>query len=134
MSVVDEKKNGQAVRPQPPKLPDTVSDVLARRKLKQRPTLNDEVESLMLSVWEDDQFQSYLDAVYDEQAVEGSLSIDNAKAAELIREKATAIGNRVSQEKLATIVKSLNVVLRRYGFSRNERRNLVGGKLVNPES
>ena len=87
-----------------------------------------------ISVWEEDQFQTYLDAVYDEQAVEGSLAIDNVKAAELIREKATAIGNRVSQEKLATIVKSLNVVLRRYGFSRNERRNLVGGKIVNPES
>jgi hypothetical protein len=87
----------------------------------------------MLSAWEDEQFQSYLDAVYDEQAVEGSLSIDNAKAAELLRDKAIKTGSRVGQEKLATIVKSLNVVLRRYGFSRNERRNLVAGKVVNPE-
>jgi hypothetical protein len=122
-----------ALRPSPPKLPDTVSGALSHRRLKQRPTLNDEIESLMLSAWEDEQFQSYLDAVYDEQAVEGSLSIDNAKAAELLRDKAIKTGSRVGQEKLATIVKSLNVVLRRYGFSRNERRNLVAGKVVNPE-
>jgi hypothetical protein len=123
-----------ALRPSPPKLPDTLSAALAHRKLKQRPTLNDDIESLMLSVWEDDQFQSYLDAVYDEQAVEGSLSIDNAKAAELLRDKAIKTGNRVAHEKLASIVKSLNVVLRRYGFSRMERRNLVAGKVVTPEA
>ena len=126
--------NGKELRPEPAKLPDTVSGALAHRKLKQRPTLNDEVESLMLLVWEDDQFQSYLDAVYDSQAIEGSLAIDNVKLAELIRDKAKAIGNRVAQEKLATIVKSLNVVLRRYGFSRKERRDVVSGKIVNPET
>src|SRR6516165_3251082 len=121
--VGESMSNTVALRPEPPKLPDTVSDVLAHRKLKHRPTLN-----------EDDQFQSYLDAVYDEQAIEGSLAIDNAKAAELIRDKAKASGNRVSHEKLATIVKSFNVVLRRYGFSRKERRNQVAGTMVTPES
>jgi hypothetical protein len=39
-------------------------------------------------------------------------------------------GSEVSKEKLATIVKALGVVLRRYRASRKQRRHMVGGETV----
>ena len=69
-----------------------------------------------------DKFNRYLQAVYDEQAVEGSLAADNIGAAIMIREKAIELGLPLADEKWATISKSLGVVLRRYGLSRKERK------------
>jgi hypothetical protein len=72
-----------------------------------------------------------LTAVYDEQAVEGSLAADNIEAARMIREKAKTIEDHsLAHEKLATISKSLGVVLRRYHLSRKERRQIVDGQVV----
>ena len=84
---------------------------------------------------ENDEYRSYLRAVHDSQAVEGSLAADNLMAAQMIRAKAKTIdGNEVGKENLATINKALNVVLRRYHVSRKERRNLVGGEQVPGEN
>lgn len=89
------------------------------------------VEDVHLALYEDDQYQSFLYAVYDEQAVEGSLAADNIMAAELIRDKAKKMDHgELAKEKLATIAKALGVVLRRYGFARKERRNMVRGEVV----
>jgi hypothetical protein len=55
-------------------------------------------------------------------------------AALMIRHKATELGSEVSSENLATIIKAVGVVLRRYGESRKQRRNRVGGETVDPES
>ena len=41
----------------------------------------------------------------------------------MIRDKAQMFGSEVGRLDLATIVECLNVVLRRYGLSRSERRN-----------
>jgi hypothetical protein len=116
-------------------VPRTAEQYLAKRKLKSKRTLNDEVETVHLALADDEQYQAYLDPVYDSEAVEGSLSIDDAKASEMIREKAREMAIVAIQNKnLATLVKALRVVLRRTGDSRDERRNKLHGEVVPPPS
>jgi len=122
---------GKLHHPKPPALPPTVNDLLAGRITQARKTLNDHVDDIHQRLWNDPKYQTLLDAVYDEQAVEGSQSADNFLAAQRIRDWAVKNGNTyVQQQKLASIVKALNVVLRRYGISRKQRRNMVAGEIV----
>jgi hypothetical protein len=120
----------------PPPVPESADAYLARRKLKSGRTLNDYVEDIHLLLANNEQYQAYTWAVYDEQAVEGSLSADNIKAAEMIRNLAREkkIPGPVAKEKLATIAKALNVVMRRSGDSRKQRRYMVGGEYVTDEN
>lgn len=116
-------------RPMPPPLPADIKEW--QRFMKIERTINDLVEDIhRMLVNESDAYRGYLRAVYDEQAVEGSLSADNVMAATLIREKGVAIDSEVAGEKLATIVKALGVVTRRYHASRKQRRNMIGGEEV----
>jgi len=119
-------------RPDPPPLPKTVQELEAGRVFENERNLNDYVEDAVLDLYaKDKRFVEFLYAVYDEQAVEGSLAIDNAEAATLIREwgKKHEI-DQITREKKATIVKAMNVVLRRFGKSRKERKNTVHGEIV----
>ena len=117
-----------------PPLPSTAGEHLAHRKLKAKRTLNDHVEDEHLKLIENEDYRALLDAVYDEQAVEGSTEADTLMAAKMIREKAVKTNNtEVTRQKLATIAKALNVVLSRYGFGRKQRRNTVGGEVVNDD-
>jgi hypothetical protein len=116
------------------RLPTNTAAHLAHRKLKAKRTLNDLVEDIHLSLVEDGKYIGFLDAVYDEQAKEGSLAADNLEAAHMIREKAVKINSEIAKEKKATIAKSLNIVLRRYEWSRKERRNTVDGETVRTEN
>ena len=122
--------------PLPPALPETVEEFRARRKSETTRTLNDLVEEIHLALYEkDEEYTGYLYAVYDEQAVEGSLACDNVKAAEIIRDHAKKTnGVEVARQKLHTIVKVLNIVLRRYGSSRKERRNMIDGVVMPTEN
>jgi hypothetical protein len=123
------KPPSQSVRPLPPALPASIDDWT--RFLKQERTINDMVEDIHRTlVNESQKYRDYLRAVWDEQAVEGSLSADNYEAATMIRDKAKTIGSEVANEKKATIVKALNVVLRRYHASRKQRRHMVAGEEV----
>jgi len=104
-------------------LPATVEDLIAQRKSQTQKTLNDQVETIHLALWPDDQYRAFLDAVHKEQAVEGDLYVDDVMAAQLIRGKAREMGNGyVAKQNLATIRKSMQVVLRRFGIGRRERR------------
>lgn len=122
----------QTLSRKPPPLPATVVDFMKQRKVMTTRTLNDQVEELHLRLYESNEtYKRYLDAVWDEDAVEGSLACDNTLASEIIRDLSQKSGNReVGSKKLATISKALGVVLRRYGQSRKERRNMVGGEIV----
>jgi hypothetical protein len=92
------------------------------------------VEDIHLVLIEEEPYRDLLEAVYDEDAVEGSCSIDNALAAELIRDRAKKMGyDELAKKKLATISKSLNVVTRRYKLSRKLRKNMVRGEIVPPD-
>lgn len=100
------------------------------RRIKFKLTLNDQVESIHKMLLEDNEYLTFLSATDDSQAVEGSMSTDNVEAARRIREKAADIRSPVAQHKLHSIVIALNVVLKRYGVSRKERKNMVGGEIV----
>jgi hypothetical protein len=128
MTQVETRSTSILARPAP--LPAKIDDW--ERKNKSSLTLNDHVESVHRTLWDsDEEYRRYLEAVWDSDAVEGSLAIDNVKAAEMIREKALKLdGNPVGTKKLDTIVRSLNVVLRRYENSRKERRETVQGVMV----
>jgi hypothetical protein len=119
----------------PPALPVALSEW--QRFLKSERTLNDLVEDVHRALIDSDQgekYRSYLYAVYDEQAVEGSLAADNIEAARMIRIWSSENGSELSRQKLATIAKALGVVLRRYHASRKERRQMVDGEVVPGDS
>jgi hypothetical protein len=120
-----------AIRPPPPPLPSTVADLEALRKVFHQPTLNDRVDAIHVQLWATPEYRKYLDAVYDEDAVEGSLATDNAFAAKMIRDHAVTIGDTyVAGKKVHTIVKAMRVVLRRLQISREERAREVAGQII----
>lgn len=124
-----------SVRIRPASLPTNPAEWDAARKIKSERTLNDHVEAIHMALISDDKlsadYNRLLDAVYDEDAVEGSLATDNTLAAKMIRDYATSTGQHyVEGKKLATIVKALGIVLRRYGWSRSQRARMVGGEIV----
>src|SRR5262245_16368762 len=123
---------GQLIqKPAPHPLPITPEELEAHRKVFHQPTLNDVVHEYHIKLWSNPKYRGFLDAVYDEDAVEGSLALDNGEAARMIRDIAiTEEDKRLASKKLATIVKALNVVLRRYGISRKERAAEVAGQIV----
>jgi hypothetical protein len=120
----------------PPPLPATKDELLAQRVGQMRRTLNDMVEDIHVALYDNEKYSAYLYAVYDEQAVEGSLAADNVMAATMVREHAKKSNNEnpLAKEKLATISKALGVVLRRYEISRKERRNMIHGETVPGDS
>ena len=125
--------SNRSLQPAPP-LPANIEDWT--RHIKSERTLNDLVEDIhRMLVNESDKYRALLRATYDAHAVEGSLSMDNALVAMMIREKAVEIkSTEVAAEKLAVINMALGVVLRRYHASRKQRRNTVGGEEVHTEN
>jgi hypothetical protein len=117
-----------------PPLPQHIDEWV--RQIKAERSFNDMVEDIHRDlVNENEKYRDYLRAVYDQHAVEGSLSADNTLAAILIRDKAKATGvTDVAKEKLAIINMALGVVLRRYNASRKQRRNELHGEQVPNEN
>ena len=116
------------------KLPTNVEDFRERREIASARTLNDIVDEIVLTLYRNEKFRRFLDAVYDEQAVEGSLAADNIMAATMIRDEAKRLSRpEAADQKLATLSKSHGVVLRRYKATRKARRDMIGGKVVPPD-
>ncbi len=113
-------------------LPKDKTALLAQRKVMRIRTLNDYVDDILAKLWGVSSiFMRFLDAVDDAGSVEGSLAIDNVKAAECIRDYARNNDiPYVAEQRLASIVRSLNVVLKRYRMSRKERAVTVDGTIV----
>lgn len=104
-------------------LPKTVSALMDQQKNKTLKTLHDQVTVIYLSLYETKEFQELLEAVYNEQSVEGTMAIDDVEAARMLRDYAESEGNGyVARQKLGTLVRSLRVVMRRYRVGREERR------------
>jgi hypothetical protein len=111
-----------ALRPPPPPLPATRADLLAGYKLKRRRTINDLVEEIIVKLWDKDQkFMRYVEAIYDSDAVEGSMAEDDTMAALIIRDTATKEKSEVADKNLHTIKLAMKIGLRRFGVSRPER-------------
>jgi len=114
----------QELRKRAPALPATVKELREYRHLKVKRTINDLVEDFVVRLWEDKTFSKLVEAVYDSEAVEGSLDIDDVMAAQYIRATASKTGNKeVGEAKLDTIRLAMRTVLRRYRQSRAERRD-----------
>ena len=123
--------NQKQLKPMPPALPATVSEWDKLRDIKKNMTLNDRVEAYHRSLEENPTYGKFLYAVYDEQAVEGSLTDDDHGAARMIRDQAVEKNDlEVANQKIASIKKALKIVLRRYHQSRKERKNMIGGQIV----
>jgi hypothetical protein len=123
-------KKAEVLR-EPPRMPLKQEDYMALRALKHERTINDYVEDIHLKLIADQHYNDLLHAIYDEQAVTGLMRVDDVLAAQLIQKY--AVDNNVlevASAKLATVVKAMKVVLRRYRASRKIRRNTVGGVVV----
>jgi hypothetical protein len=118
--MVDRKKALRA-------LPDTVQDLVEQKTTKSTLTLNDLVEHHHLALWADEglseKYKEYVDAVYNEDAKEGRMVFDDAEAARMIRTHAVENNDGiVANKNIATLVRALHVVWRRYNIDRNQRR------------
>lgn len=117
-----------SLNPLPQPLPATVEDLLACRKIKEKRTINDQVEEIHLKLITEEDYRQLLFAAYDEQAVEKNMDYDTIRAALMVRQCATDIGNHeLAAVDLPRLKRSLNVVLRRYGLSREQRRAAING-------
>jgi hypothetical protein len=100
-------------------------------------TLNDEVqmvhEALINNTKLYDKYISFLRPVTDKESAEGWLAFEDIGAAQMIKDYAAANGHpRVASQNLAVIAGALDVVLRRFGMSRKQRRFTVDGTVVPP--
>lgn len=121
----------QQLRPDPPPLPANAAEYLEQRVNKTERSFNDYVDDVHLQLAGTPEYDKYLRACWDVQAVEGSLVADLLEAATLIRSKAKSLNIvQVMNEKKATIGKGLRVVQRRYNTDPKTRRNMIGGKVV----
>lgn len=119
-SMMEEPSSALQRRPVP--LPATREDFLAQYRLKRRRTINDYVEDVVIRIWDDENFTKHIDAIYESQAVEGSLDDDDTMAALIIREFAR--NNNlpvVANSKIHTVKLAMRVVLKRYGQGRHQR-------------
>src|SRR5262245_9599626 len=103
-----------------PALPQTRADLLAQYKLKRKRSINDLVEEIIVKLWvSDDDFMKYVEAIYDSQAVEGSLAEDDTMAAQIIRNFARKENHaEVGMQNLHTIKLAMRVGLRRFDVDR----------------
>lgn len=119
-----EGNGGDIVEPHriPPALPETRKDLLAQYKLKRKRSINDLVEDLVVKLWENDDFQELVEAIYDSDTVHGSMADDDVMAALMIKEYASKNGHtEVAMKNLHTIKLAMRVALRRFSQTRNER-------------
>jgi len=123
------ESNGIIVKPQ--NLPSTRDEFMLHRKKKGVVSINDQVEDQALTIVngggaECERYLSLLNAVYKEDAVEGSLRADNYTAAMMLREFARKNGViTVADAPLERVAQAQGVFLRRYGLGRRERRKSV---------
>lgn len=135
------RSGGGNLRPTTVPLPATSAEW--QRITKPTRTINDEVEDIHLALWDHpdqethDRYHVLLDAVWDDETVEGSQSCDNHEAAKMIREEAQAKSpnHPLARKNISTLKKAHQVVLRRFGMDRPTRRNMVHGEIVrNPNN
>jgi hypothetical protein len=74
------------------------------------------IESIHLTLYtNDEKYRRLLAATCKDESVEGSIAVDTMMAALMIREQAKIFDfQEIANQKLADVVKGLNVVMRRY--------------------
>jgi hypothetical protein len=105
-----------------PALPETRTDLLTHYKLKRKRTINDLVEDIVVKMWEEEEFQKLVSAIYDSDAVHGSMADDDVMAAVMIKQVAERDNHtEVASKNLHTIKLAMRVVLRRFSQDRGGR-------------
>jgi hypothetical protein len=93
---------------------------------KTRATIIDDVEPIVVALWDNEQFKTLVRAMFDSDSVEGSTEADDQEAARMIRDYAKAHHHAVvANHNLKTLIHALRRVLRRYGLDRKQRRQMV---------
>ena len=113
----------------PPALPTTAADFLTHRKSKAGLSNIDRAEALLLAIVNggNDMFQKYIEAVYDQQSVEGSIKIDHTVASQIMRQHAIETGDTIfGALNLKEVGHNLNAALKRFSLDRTTRRKSVG--------
>jgi len=110
-----------------PPLPETRTDLLAQYKLRRRRSINDLVEEVIVKLWDNDEkFMKYVEAIYDSQAIEGSMDDDDVMAALIIRDTAKRDKHvEVADQNVHTIKLAMRVALRRFDLGRGQRYDLA---------
>ena len=104
-------------------LPANVADLEAQRVVKRKFTVLDEVEQAYLELYNDPKFRALREALVPEETVEGSISMDDAAAALMIRNKAAEMGlHQAAVAQLNTISLALRAAERRVNASRLQRK------------
>jgi len=91
-------------------------ELVERRKNKSPKNLHDRMQEYYEDFYEDDEFYALVNGITgNDDTVEGSVSADLYTAVRMIREKSRENKDHIiGNKKLATLVKSLKVVMRRY--------------------
>ena len=109
-------------RPNTP-LPATRADFMARNIISRPKSLNDAVDNIVVKLLDDERFARFLAPAYPEQSVHGDLFLDDAELARMIIQEAAENDILlITETKLKGVIRAMNVALRRYSFSRKQRR------------
>ena len=129
-----EQPEQQVVR-KVPDLPASLADLTP--KVRRLPNINDQVHSVFDRLFEDQsergtQFRRALNATNNAGAWQGSMIADDFAASIMIKEAADRYGgyDLVEGANWTQIRLALRVVMRRWGISREERRNMLGEEIV----
>jgi hypothetical protein len=115
--IEDKKKENKSLRPAPPPLPATVSELDALLTYKQRKTIIDYAGEVNDMLWEDPEYRKYWNAIFKEQAITGSVDGDQFVAAQMVKAKAREMGMVQLQNEKETAIRK---ALRRHIFGRHK--------------
>jgi hypothetical protein len=122
----------ELVRRKSSPLPVTLSENTLRR------STNDLVQIVFAELYpESSDFRDLLQAVWNEESVEGNINADDIMASAMIRNRAkqsmdSEVREKIGVANVVTIAHSLKVVMRRYKLGRLQRRYLLEGEEVEP--
>lgn len=112
-------------------IPATVEELRAQRVSMRVRSLNDDVEEIHLKLWADDSYQKWFQIIWPSDSVEGNHVLDDGVVAARIRAFADQNNMPIAANaKLGSIIRSLNVVRRRYKIGREQMRRRVGNQSV----
>jgi ethanolamine utilization microcompartment shell protein EutS len=98
------------------RIPATMSERTSATMPKRR-TLADQLEEIHLILTPNEDYRRYLSTTSNKEAIEGSIFMDRAQAAQMIRDQALKMGNvELGTAKLKAIIRALGVVKRRCGL------------------
>ena len=113
-------------------LPTSIAELESRRKSTSTRNLNDDVDDINGRLWPNREYRKWFEALWPSDTIEGTFHHDEQEAARMVRDYARSNHYPIAANaKLASIMRSINVVHRRFhGMSRKERQHSVGGERV----